>query len=413
LGCFFFVAFSFFYASAPTVGRQEVAELFLVLLLMLMVNNNIEKQKKSILGIIFLFSLAVSHYGTSYIYMISLVFSWLIIKIQSFLFGLKSKNISFNYAITCCVFSVAWYIYTSGSYQFRNMVNIINLLFSRITSDLFDPTYSHGMEIIVRKSSMMPTLELYIQLLFQFFIFIGIISLFIHTKKSKCINFYTVLCFLFFGLDIAGIIVPHFSNQLNAPRLYHLSLIILAPIGIIGGINSIDFIFNRFFYKYNLDSAKFMALLLTLFLLFNTTWIYSLSNDYPKSLRSMSLYQENLNQGGDDFGINQFYAAYFLDQDVYSVRWLSKNHNIYNPIYADEVKRKLIFSSYGMMHSDNVMTNNTLMKNDSYLYLGYSNICYGIMYGPQVGSYWHLSDIDPIISDLSLIYSSGTKIYMS
>lgn len=412
LGCFFFVAFSFFYFNAPTAARQEVADLFLVLVLMLMVNNNIEKQKKSILEIIFIFSLAVSHYGTAYLYMFILVCSWLIIKVQSSLFSLKSENISLNYIVTFCVFSIAWYLYTSSSYTFNNVVIIMNILFSRMTSDLFDPASSNGMGIMVGKYSIMSTLELYLQLLFQFFIFVGIISSFVHIKKSKYLNFYIVFCILSFGLDLAGVIVPHFSDQLNAPRLYHLTLITLAPIGIIGGINSINFIFNRFLYKYNLNPVKFMALLLTLFLLFNTAWIYSLQNDYPKSLRSISLYQKNLNDGGDDTSINEFYAAYYLDQDIYNVRWLSKNRNIHNPVYADLMKGISIFPSYGMMYSNNVMTNNTLMKNNSYLYLGYSNVYYGIMYGPRLNSYWHLSDVDSTMSDSGLIYNSGAKIYM-
>ena len=413
LACFFFISFEFFYFNAPTAGRQEIAELFLVLLLMLMVNNNIEKQKKSILEIIFLFSLAVSHYGTSYIYMFLLICSWLILRVQSFLFGIKSKNISYNYVVIFFVFSIAWYIYTSSSSPFNTITNVSHLLFSRIFSDLFEPTSSQGLETIFGEYSIMSTLELYIQLLFQFFIFIGVISLLRNLKKSRYLNHYIVFCFLSFGLDFAGIIVPHFSNQLNAPRLYHLTLIILAPIGIIGGINFINFIFNRFFYKYNLNSVKFMALLLTLFLLFNTTWIYSLLDEYPKSIRSISLYQKNINDGGDDSGINEFYTEYFLDPDVYSVRWLSKNRNVSKPIYADAAKRRLIFSSYGMMYSENVMTNNTVMKNDSYLYLGHSNLYYDVMYGPRLSAYWHLSDIDSTIYDLSLIYSSGTKIYMS
>ena len=83
LACFFFVSFIIFYAEMASLARQEIAELFFVLLLMIMVARNIPKRTNFTLFAIFGASLVVSHYGTSYIYLFSLIMVWLYMTLSS------------------------------------------------------------------------------------------------------------------------------------------------------------------------------------------------------------------------------------------------------------------------------------------------------------------------------------------
>ncbi len=71
-GTFFFITFFVFFTEMLQVARQEIAELFLVLIALLIINKDLNKIKKYIMLIVFSFSLAVSHYGLSYLFMVTI-----------------------------------------------------------------------------------------------------------------------------------------------------------------------------------------------------------------------------------------------------------------------------------------------------------------------------------------------------
>lgn len=79
LSCFFFVSLFMFYTEMLQLARQQIAELFFVLLILLMIDKNMDKTKRAFLSIVFGVSLVVSHYGLSYIYMFCLISAWLIL----------------------------------------------------------------------------------------------------------------------------------------------------------------------------------------------------------------------------------------------------------------------------------------------------------------------------------------------
>lgn len=355
LSCFFFVSFGFFYFNAPTGGRQEIAELFLVLWILLLVDKNLSIVKRSLLSIIFMASLAVSHYGTSYLYMFVLVSSWLILKVREHARpNEKSEYITSTSILIFITFTLAWYMYISSSCAFDTIVHIGDHIFSTLFTDFFNPEASQGMQIILTGGSycLMATLEKYIILIAQFFIIIGVIWLLRWgiKEKTKFRDAYIAFALMWFGLDIAGIIIPHFAEQLNAWRIFHLTLIVLAPIGVIGGIKLFKLLLNTSTQKnyYSPAPLKLISVFLLIFLLFNTTWIYGIAHEYPHSLCAISLYQKDINQG-DDMGKNEFYAGFYLDQDVSSMKWLSKSRDENIKIYADATRRTLIFTSYGTM----------------------------------------------------------------
>jgi uncharacterized membrane protein len=79
LASFFFISFLTSFAEMPTLARQEIAELFLVLMLLLMLDKDMDRMKRAFLFIIFSASLTVSHYGLTYIYMLCLIPAWLML----------------------------------------------------------------------------------------------------------------------------------------------------------------------------------------------------------------------------------------------------------------------------------------------------------------------------------------------
>ena len=80
----FFVTFLFtFFTEMPALARQEIAELFLVLLLILLVDKGIGrapgKARLYALYAVFAASVVVSHYGLALIFIVYLVVAWLVL----------------------------------------------------------------------------------------------------------------------------------------------------------------------------------------------------------------------------------------------------------------------------------------------------------------------------------------------
>ena len=113
---------------------QLIAEIFFVLLIMLIISKSMESTKKSLLSVIFAISLIVSHYGLSYLIMFSLIFVLFVqflTKNQTFKrfaekakINRENKVISLYFVLLYIVFILAWYRYTSSSSAFNTIIHI-------------------------------------------------------------------------------------------------------------------------------------------------------------------------------------------------------------------------------------------------------------------------------------------------
>lgn len=410
LSCFFFVSYQFFYFLAPTAGRQEIAELFLGLVLFLVLDNSLHRSTRSLLLVTFMCSLIVSHYGTSYLFILVLLGAWFF---TSLIKHVDPPKISYSnlvptiFVLLTICFTVAWYGFMSDASAFNTIIHIGDHIVSSISSEFLNPESSQGMQLVLSGASygLMVQLEKYVQLIAIFFTSIGMLWL-LFRNGSEGAHFgplYVAFCLGYFSLNIASLVVPFFAAQLNTWRIYHLTLIVLSPLMIIGGTYIFKFLTPRR-VQFSRVSLTLISIFLTVFLLFNSAWIYGFADEYPKSIRSLALYQNSVAQG-DDFGRNELYTAYYLDQDVYSAEWLSEYHNPDVTIYADFGRKNLILRSYGMLSDREFMTKSTPLNN-AYLYLGYLNAKYGVMRGAGY-RFWYIHEIIPDLSDTNLLYENG------
>ena len=67
LSVFYFLSFPTFINDMPMLNRQEIALVFFALIMLLLFNKNYSPKIKTILFLLFSFSLVISHYSTSYI----------------------------------------------------------------------------------------------------------------------------------------------------------------------------------------------------------------------------------------------------------------------------------------------------------------------------------------------------------
>ena len=372
LSTFFFMSIFTFYTEMNQLARQEIAELFFVLVIMLMIDTSMDKIKRALLMIIFAFSIIVSHYGLSYIFMLSLIGVYLIIFIDNkFIKKIKSKTelnnifgnkLTSSFIILFIIFALSWYIYVSSSSAFTNIINIGNHIMGSISSDFLNPDAAQGAAVLnLQSSSYLHDILKYLNLLFQFFILLGVIFTFYKVNKVKFKMEFLLFALMNLIILIFSILLPYFASALNVTRVYHITLFFLAPFAIIGGIEFFKMI-NRIFRgkcteKRTEKSLKIISILLATLLLFYSGFMYEIANDDPTSFSLSSI----------DYPITNA-------QEVMSMGWLyhMKNNSL---VYADGYRMPLALS-YGPV---NEIQKNYNKINSSYIFLGKFNIDTGNM----------------------------------
>lgn len=88
LAAFFFIAYNgFSYGWMVQMARQQIAEIFLVLLVWLMIDRNIPQNKRKILYLLFGVGLILSHYSVTYLFMFMLLATIVTLSVLSSPFG--------------------------------------------------------------------------------------------------------------------------------------------------------------------------------------------------------------------------------------------------------------------------------------------------------------------------------------
>lgn len=390
LSCFFFVSMSAFYFIMPQLARQEIAELFLVLLILLMIDKDMDKIKRSFLFIIFGISLAVSHYGLSYIFMASLISAWLLLvlidypAIQRLTRDFHSKfsrykteilagnpissnaedrTISTTFVLLFIVFTLAWYMYVSSSFAFNVIIHLGNHIVSSIFTDFLNPEVAQGLGIIKQgATSSTSNITLILHLMTQFFIAIGILILILKPGEMKFEREYAAFALVNFAICIAAIAVPYFGSALDTIRLYHITLVFLAPFCVIGGITVFKIVSKlvkaSWTNKRVRSSLKVLSLFFAIFLLFNSGFVHEIVKDpYPISI--------SLNNTTD--------YPRFNEQEVLGAEWLYRIKCSNSYIYAD-IHRWVLLNRFEWGHVAPFSINIGRLPENSYIYFGDLNV---------------------------------------
>jgi len=403
LSCFFFIAFGTFYGEMLALARQQIAMLYLILLIMVMIDENIDKARKYLLFTIFGASLVVSHYGTAYLFMFLLIGVWLLSYLKSV------KVINSTFVIFFIVFALTWYILTGGSHPFNTIVEVGSHIISTLSTDFLNPRSSEALMLMLMEP---PSLSHYITKILhhitQLFITIGIIYIIFIKNYKNNFNFnreYLEFSSLFFAGYFIILSFPY--TGFGTSRLYLLSLIFLAPFCIIGGmlvIKTLLIIISKLSRRENYWIVKMeywpkvLSIFFAIFLLFNSGWIYEVTKDYPCSIA--------LNSTID--------YPRFNSQEVLAAAWLhivkTDSH-----IYADTFRWLLLIEFEGYPYVWFVNFDEIQTSEDVYIYLGTFNVEKGKILTERKEGVIRIrvyTDIASLINEKSRIYDNrGSQIY--
>ncbi len=405
--CLLFVSFFAFYNDMLGLARQQIAELFLVLSVMLMLSK-MERSKKQILFIFFGLSIILSHYSIAVLYISALVgvlifsylsrtviFSRIATKLPKSLSNFVSDSLKFmnvksdvinlkSVLVFVFVASVSYWVLASSSTAILISSTVKHILMG-IFEGSFGTSSSQGLGLLSMETSPLHRINKYVYIASQIFMVFGFLKIF-SSKNFKKFHFnkdYMMFVFLSFLTLAACMLIPFFASALNMSRFYHIALIFLAPISIIGGIEFFRFIISKLkLAGENKKSIELLSIFLVVFLLFNSGLVYALANDNSQSIA--------LNSSYDTANYNQM--------EVSGSRWLEnfglsgwkaqKNHTN-GIILADDYRRPLMRSSgfeplaisLICINGANVNSLNSILKTNysnkygfAYLFFGTKNV---------------------------------------
>jgi uncharacterized membrane protein len=365
---FLFISTYVFYMLTE-IARQEIAEFFLILLLLILLSRNIKDRTKSYLLILFSISLITSHYGLSYIFLFTFVITVLLLSIMklvshkysSLLFYTKNININFTIVTIYALFLLIWYIYCTQSSAFTSIITVLYNICTNISSDLLGDVHSQGISLITTSNhSILHDITRYLNIITQILIVIGLLlSILFYKRNIKHYKFnmiYMVMSCLYLLILIISVILPRLAITLNTTRIYQICLIFLSLFCIMGVFNIVTLIKNIFpgyIINYNAVS-KIFSIFIVIFFIFNMGIVYEIAKDSPTSV--------SLNNTID-------YPIYNT-KEISGAIWLSGISNS-NPVYADDNRYQLLMA-IGMPFKTIPIYNININKSN-YIYLGTYN----------------------------------------
>lgn len=352
------VFFSFFWRFFhDTPGKEAMAHFFIVLFLMLVTNTTITRPVKDFFAIIFLFSMLVSHYGSSYIFLIVIVIAYVILLCMR---AQKSANlISLDLVVLFGTIWLGWFLYTGQGSIFSNIVHLVFCFKNEIMSLFTVVKPRTGLYLLTTHSILLNKINLIIHAILTFFISLGILKFIIDIARGKpqvktklelgviAIPVFLFLCSAFF---IYG---PSFGID----RAYYLSLIVLCPFLSDGYKLTLQFWYKMSKYWKKIKIPEFpihslqkywtshsqrfnplpLAILLAILLLFNSGLIYQIVG-VPIS----SAY--TLNKDANGLAYN--------DAEMVGAKWLNKNIVKGYSIYSDWYSKFLLYEFFPPEFSD-------------------------------------------------------------
>jgi uncharacterized membrane protein len=333
LSSFFFISFYVFYDQM--IIREEVAGLFLVLALLLLLGSRVWGLNGTALLVVVIASLAVSHYSTSYVF----VFYLVVLLIGSLLAGVKNAPaqrasvISGTLTVLAIVIIFAWYTLTAGGASYTALVDTAAHVANSFSSELFavnnEPVVAATFGSGVSYLSFLHVVAHYWVIATLGLITVGL-TVTVWRRNAVTVQF-LVLSLASFGLMLLAVIAPAFASAINGDRLYALASFFLAPCCVLGILAIVDIPFS--WIRANKDTVlklKYAAVIAVLIpnFLFMTGTIFEIT-EHPSNyafLPSQNQSERTLEYsfpGGHDW--SYLVQKPTPDENVYAARWLSSS----------------------------------------------------------------------------------------
>lgn len=392
IATFLFMAQATFYTEAVGLERQMVAELFFVLLLLVVLREKMKPLNRIACFVIFSASLVVSHYALAEIFLFFLAVAC----ISLIVIKRPSRNITVTMLVIFFIIMFSWYLHTSNAAVYDSLISFANHVYEQ-SNQFFNPE-SRGQEVLRGLGLETPptiwnSFGRAFAYLTEFFIILGFIGLIIKRASIHFEKEHYIFSLIAGGLLALLILVPGLANTLGIARFYHVLLFFLAGLAVLGA----EFLARLAFKKQHLQKLAASILLLSVlapYFLFQSGLVYEVTGSQSYSL-PLSKYRMSQWFLRSKFG-------YFDESEVFGALWLSKNVDTgSSKTYSDSPSTWGILICYGMTRFAEGLSNVTVFSEKSVVYLNKLNVVENV-----IDYRWNTSDILPI-SDFNKVYSNG------
>lgn len=418
LSSVYFMSISTFYVGMLSLERQQIAELFFVILITIFISN-IEITKKRLLALMFMFGIVVSHYGLSYLLLSFVILGYLFSR-----YVLNSKSDTFNpgFILVFFIFVISWYMYFSSGSLFQQVISLFSHYYNTLFEEIFD---TKATDLIVsRAPSFWNDILKILYEISQFSIVVGFVYVLKNHKKLMFSTEYISFSFMLFC--VLGSSLVYSNTGMNLHRLFHIASTLLSIYFIVGGyaiISATNNFMNKIHFRCRINPEKILTLFVVLFLLINTGFIQEVSKMDQNSI-SISQSSLMINKDTDSTfdkifssASRTFYRIYIPTQDFYGTTWISKNRSPMERIYVDGPAKNLLFVSYGMIPQTSPIVQKLSIYNsvepNSYVYLKYTNVIYGLvsneLFSEEENAYFETNEFKPVINSKNKIYTNGAN----
>ncbi|MFC1998985.1 DUF2206 domain-containing protein [Chloroflexota bacterium] len=410
---FFFMSFSFFYAVMLALARMQIAELFFLLSILLLLDKELPANKRSVLLVIFAFSIVVSHYGLYFFYVVYLLVTVLSLRLLrtsklkrlwggfSARFSIRRDDkgtldpelnptrtahaispLSRNYIMLVLILGFIWFAYVASGQTLISVVFIGSQIYQGLKD--FSILGARESNILMAMGLAAPgvataqrNIFLVMQYITQLFIVVGYIWLLFNTQKTRFSRLCVIMALVSASILMASILVPYFTLHFGINRIYHITLFFLAPFCVLGGI----FVLQRLFRLLptgafrNSNRSTYLKLvgvfLLIPYFLFNTGFIYEVSGDVSSSIA--------LDPEKD-------YARY-NEQELFAEEWLVLNKEVDSKVSADEYSWLLLMGYIPIHQLEIIWSETTEIPENAYVFLRSNNVIHGTVFQSEEKRY--------------------------
>lgn len=412
LSVFFLMSYPASYEEMTQLGRQEVAEVMFVLLVLMFLYRGRDQRAMRFAQILLTVGLVMAHYSLAYVYIFVMTLSYIGLRVSR----QPAKTVTAAYLALTYVFALGWNWSVAGGEALGRWIEAISSVWTGLGNDFFNPSSRPPVVLqALGLSTVTPGILHYLNRLTQyvvlFSVFLGLFILVRKTQKTPTENRLLTLTIPAFLLLSSAVILPYLGGQLNLSRFYHISMLLAAPCFAYGAVALESFLPRSYFLlRRKLVPARFRrkwflaATLLFLYFIFLSGWVWSVSGDTPTSLildrARIRSYPELLMR------VN-YYNGVTVDQDIAAARWLRSYDGDHGPLCADYTSRYLVLNSYGEFpRSDPVWPG---APRCDLVYLSTLNTLYGL--GAYGSSIWYVNETFPQLMTRNRIFSGGATIY--
>jgi uncharacterized membrane protein len=395
LATFFLITISIGKGMGPS--KQLIANLFYVLLFLLLLKKDISPSKRTILLIIFGSALVISHYSLTYTFLLTMLASSLVIVLLDYRktghIPTSQAKIPLTFVLIFSTIAFSWYIFVNASATF----NLLGQEMETITNNLnqFFNLESRGTALkgfgLVETPTIYHRISSALFILTEFFLLLGFIKLL--TRRNQTSKFsieYKIFATSNIAIIAIALLLPRVADTFLMERFYQTSLIILAPLAVIGGKAMFEFILKHRFQKFYTIALVFVVFI-PLFL-FQTGFVYEVTRQQSFSLAGMYRWDAL-----------QLYGYIVNTQEVVGAQWIPQHANLSNiAVYSDPTSIGNVLTGYGLINGSQLyyLSNTTRPTSNTLIYLGEIDLI-------SKGYIFNSSAISPILENQNKIYSNG------